>query len=57
MIEYVDVEVRLPKELHFKLTKLGTQCGLSAEQMASAIFALAGTQMPVPDVESEETHL
>jgi hypothetical protein len=56
-IDYVDVQITVPRNLHIRLQDLGDQCGLTAEQMASAIFALAGTQNPVPKVESEETHL
>jgi hypothetical protein len=54
-IDYVDVQVTVPKQLQTRLEQLGAQCGLTGDQMASAIFALAGTQ--TPKVESEETHL
>lgn len=37
----VEVGLRIPKELQSRLEGLGAQCGLTAEQMASAALALA----------------
>lgn len=40
MAELIDVPLRLPVALMAKIAFLASQCGLTPEQMASAIFVL-----------------
>jgi len=49
MPELIDMQIRLPKELHAKIEALGAMCGLTAEQMAGAIFILSQQTAEVVD--------
>lgn len=50
--ELIDVQVRVPKELESKIAEFGSQCGLTPDQMASAMFVLAYRN--IPSVEEDE---
>lgn len=49
MNELVDIQLQLTKELHSRIAELGAQCGLTAEQMASAIFVLSQQSVKAPE--------
>ena len=55
-MEYVDVQIRVPKKMQDRLEELGAMCDLTGEQMASAIFVLSA-HIPPKAEETEETHL
>lgn len=40
MTDFVDVKLRITKEVQEKIEYLGSQCDLSGDQMASAMFIL-----------------
>ena len=56
MSELVDVQVRVPAAMKARIELLADQCGLTGDQMASAMFVLAAQNMHAVD-EPEETHL
>jgi len=47
MDELIDVQVRVPYAMKARIELLAAQCGLTGDQMASAIFILAMRDMPV----------
>lgn len=46
MTDYVDVKIRVTKEVQEKIEYLGSQCDLTGDQMASAMFVIGFPLIP-----------